>query len=58
MINGILSLLFGLAAAESDPVFGPKDKVEIRLSPEPLKTAEFVKGEGFKNENLKFQIIC
>jgi hypothetical protein len=51
MVNSILSLLFGLAAAESDPVFGPKDKVEIRLSPEPLKTAEFVKGKGFKNKN-------
>ena len=50
MVN-ILRLLFALAAAESDPVFGPKDKVEIRLSPEPLKTAEFVKGKGFKNKN-------
>ncbi|CAG5106710.1 Oidioi.mRNA.OKI2018_I69.chr1.g2966.t1.cds [Oikopleura dioica] len=31
------SLILSLASAE--PVFGPKDKVEIKLNPEPLKTS-------------------
>jgi len=41
MLRSVI-LIFGLVAA--DPVFGPKDKIEISLTPEPLRTVEEVKG--------------
>ena len=40
------SLILSLASAET--VFGPKDKVEIKLNPEPLKAAADVQGNDYQ----------